>query len=57
MEAHQLCFQARDGFSGQLDYGFLAGVMALMGIDSDEQLEIIRKVNRVESWLRQNKET
>ncbi len=56
LEVHQLCFQARDGFSGNLDYGFLARMMDLMGLESEEQLEIVRKINHAESWLRKNQE-
>ena len=38
-----------------LDFSFLGRVMSLMTLDPDEQLEIIRKINRVESWLQRNK--
>ncbi|MEW6378067.1 MAG: hypothetical protein AB1611_00515 [bacterium] len=40
--------------SGQLDYGFLARVMDLMAIEAEEQLDIIYKVRKVESFLKEN---
>jgi hypothetical protein len=52
LEVHDLCFDARDGMSGGLDYGVLLNVMALMKIDHDEQLEIFGKSRRVEAMLK-----
>ncbi|MEW6378593.1 MAG: hypothetical protein AB1611_03175 [bacterium] len=51
---HDLCFQARDGLNGNLDYGFLARIMDLMAIEAEEQLDIIRKINRTEKWLKES---
>ena len=55
LEAHELCFEARDGLNGNLDYGFLGKVMELMQFEPDEQLDIIRKIKRVESFLREQR--
>ncbi|MCL6583040.1 MAG: DUF1799 domain-containing protein [bacterium] len=53
LEVHDLCFEARDGMSGTIDYVFLTRVMDLMALPAEEQLEIIYKIRRVERFLRQ----
>ena len=56
LEAHELCFEARNGLNGNLDYGFLGKILDLMQIEAEEQLEIIRKIKRVEQFLRDNRD-
>jgi len=53
IEVHDMCFDARDGMSGALDYAVVLRVMELMRIDSDEQLEMVQKVQQVERKLRE----
>ncbi len=52
-EVHDMCFDARDGMSGALDYGVMLRMMELMQIDNDDQLEIVQKVQQVERKLRE----
>ena len=53
IEVHDMCFDARDGMSGALDYGVMLRIMELMQIDNDDQLEIVQKVRQVERKLRE----
>ncbi len=48
-----MCFDARDGMSGALDYGVMLRIMELMQVDNDDQLEIVQKVQQVERKLRE----
>lgn len=55
VEVHDLCLDARDGFSGTIDYRFVREMMVDMGIEPDERVEIIRKIMLVEKFLKKNK--